>query len=790
MNTYFKLFEKMPDPIMLINDDCFISCNNASLNALGYPDKATFLNLSPWDISPEFQADGSRSKDKAQALLTLALEQGHQRFDWLYQRYNGEIFSVEVTLTATTVSSESMLLVAWRSNADKEALESKLKKASALQDAIFNSRNFSSIATDVNGVIQIFNVGAEAMLGYSADEVIDIMTPADLSDKQELNARAAALSLEFGEIITSGFQALVYKAARSIEDIYELTYLCKDGHRLAAQVSVTALRDVQQTIIGYLLIGTDNTARKLIEKNMLVASVAFESAQSMYITDPQGYFLNVNHAFTDTTGYSMAELMGNNASILNSGHHDALFYKTMGRILLATGSWSGEVWNKRKNGKLFLDLVNIIAVKDEDNLVTHYVVNCIDISKLKAYEVGLIEAKDKAERFSTLKSQFIASMSHEIRTPMTAIIGFSHLALSEEMSQEAKGYVQNINTASNSLLGILQDILDYTKLEAGRVIIEALDFNVIDLLNTTNALFSGAAQQKGLSFTINIDNSIPHVLIGDKLRLQQVLTNLVGNAIKFTTQGSVKLQLTAQSISLSSVQVLFSVIDTGIGIALENQDKLFIEFSQVDGSFTRQYGGTGLGLAISKELVELMGSEISVVSTTNHGSTFSFALQFDINKTAISCTTYTTAKTPEQPSTTEASVNELKSYRVLVVEDNRLSQELIQKHLATMGIESMLASHGAEALTLLEQHDFDAVLMDIHMPIMNGVEATQFIRQQAKFTSLPIIALSAGVTESERNSCIACGMNDFIAKPIDVKQLSATLQLWLTPNDANTNRKV
>ena len=230
---------------------------------------------------------------------------------------------------------------------------------------------------------------------------------------------------------------------------------------------------------------------------------------------------------------------------------------------------------------------------------------------------------------------------------------------------------------------------------------------------------------------------------------------------------------------MSQVQVLFSVTDTGIGISHEDQDKLFIEFSQVDGSFTRQYGGTGLGLAISKELVELMGSKISVDSDANLGSTFSFVLQFDINKAAVSYTTHLTEINEQALKPSEPIANVIKSYRVLVVEDNSLSQELIKKHLTNMGIESTLAGHGAEALTLLEQYDFDAVLMDVHMPIMNGIATTQYIRQQAKYATLPIIALSAGVTEFERNNCIACGMDGFIAKPILVNELQAVLGLWL-----------
>ena len=702
-------------------------------------------------------------------------------YELTYICKDGRRLPAQVSVTALRDEQHDIIgyLLIGTDNTAKALLKAKLKIASALQEAIFNSHNFSSIATDAEGVIQIFNVGAENMLGYTAAEVVNIMTPADLSDKDELASRTYDLNLEFNFNIHSGFEALVYKAALGIEDIYELTYICKDGRRFPAQVSVTALRDEQQIIIGYLLIATVNTARKLAEKNSRIASAAFESEHSMYVTTPDCFFVHANQAFSNISGYDNTELMGKKVSILKSGNHDAEFYKAMWTTLIDTGHWSGEIWNKRKNGEKHLELVNIIAIKDSHGCTSHYVATGSDISKLKAYEVGLIDAKEKAERFSTLKSQFIASMSHEIRTPMTAIIGFSTLALYEDMPEEVRLYLQDINTASTSLLGILQDVLDFTKLEAGRVRIEVIPFNVLDLLDTIGTLFTGSAQQKGLTFIIKRDSATPLELIGDKLRLQQVLTNLVGNAIKFTAQGNVKLELTLQSINLSQVQLLFTVTDTGIGIALEDQDKLFVEFSQVDGSFTREYGGTGLGLVISKELVELMGGEICLVSVKNEGSSFSFALQFDINKVSTSHTNEDKVIRQEAPS--PPSPIKHKGCRILVVEDNAFSQKIIQRYLLTLGLDSMMAQHGEEALSLLEQYDFDVVLMDIHMPVMNGIETTLLIRKQAKYASLPIIALSAGVTELERNNCKACGMVDFIPKPIDLKQFSAALEQWLKP---------
>ncbi len=729
-------------------------------------------------LSSEF---GVTIQSGFEALVYKAARGIEDVYELTYVCKNGSLLAASVSVTALHDEHKKIigyLLIGTDNTARKvkeELLVLQLKEASALQDAIFNSHNFSSIATDVYGVIQIFNVGAEAMLGFDASEVMNIMTPADLSDPDELQARAESLSLEFGVTIHAGFEALIYKAALGIEDIYELTYVCKNGARLEALVSVTALRDSHSAIIGYLLIGTDNTARKRAEKSSQVASVAFESAQSMYITDPNGIFLNINHAFTESTGYSMAELVGKKTSVLNSGRHESSFFADMWNELIATKAWSGEVWSKKKDGEVFLELINVIGVTGEQGGVSHYVVNCIDVSKIKAYELGLIDAKEKAERFSTLKSQFIATMSHEIRTPMAAIIGFSEFAFYEDDPEEVKVYLKDINTASTSLLGILQDILDFTKLEAGRVVIESLAFNLLDLLGTISTLFSGSAQQKKLSFDINRDSAIPLELLGDKLRLQQVLTNLVGNAIKFTAHGSIKLDIMLHKLRESYVQILFSVADTGIGIAHEDQDKLFVEFSQVDGSHSRRFGGTGLGLVISKELVELMGGEITFVSEVAVGSSFSFILQFDINRAPIAF--LSESLTLKLPFTSDS----LKGHLVLVVEDNDLSQKLIVKNLQSLGIDSIVVAHGQAALEMVEQYDFDAVLMDIHMPIMNGIEATPLIHQIEKYAKLPIIALSAGVTETERNNCIACGMVGFVSKPIDVEKLYAVLELWLKP---------
>ncbi len=398
LEHYFKLFEKQPNPVLLIKDGLFINSNAASFKQLGYPDKASFIKQSPADISPEFQADGLSSKEKAQTMMAIVQQQGYHRFDWRHRCYNGEFINVEITLTAIKVMEIPLLHAEWWNKNTHLSLATQLKETSALQNAIFNSTTFSSIATDVNGVIQIFNVGAETMLGYSASEVINIMSPADLSDKKELDIRADTLSLEFDITLHSGFEALVYKAALGLEDIYDLTYVCKNGQRLPAQVSVTALHDDAHTIIGYLLIGTDNTTRKLTEQSKVNAAVAFESGQAMFITDPQGRYTLANKAYLDMTGYSLIELIGNNPRIMQSGCQSPAFYKHMWQTIQSVGHWSGALSNKRKNGDIQLELLSISKVTDSVGTTTHYVATFADNDQRTAYVENVSINQEQAHK--------------------------------------------------------------------------------------------------------------------------------------------------------------------------------------------------------------------------------------------------------------------------------------------------------------------------------------------------------------------------------------------------------
>ena len=385
-------------------------------------------------------------------------------------------------------------------------------------------------------------------------------------------------------------------------------------------------------------------------------------------------------------------------------------------------------------------------------------------------EALLVASKDRTENLAGTKAQFLANMSHEIRTPMTAIIGFSDLALLEKMPVIIYDYLQDISTAAKHLLTILNDILDVSKLEAEQIRLQLERFKLVDLRTTLYGLLTNTAQVKGLTLTIDIEVNVPDILIGDSLRLRQVLINLLGNAIKFTQQGSVTLTIKLQQLNAIEAQLLFSVIDTGIGISAEQQDKLFQPFSQVDDSFSRDFEGTGLGLTISQDLVQLMGSSIKLDSHVDLGSCFSFELALPLALSAIEAQVTPISSLNPEP---------LSDIRILVAEDDAFNQKIIHLVLKKLGANVMLANNGLEVLAALEQDRFDIVLMDLHMPSMNGYEATLAIRKMPHHAQLPVIAFSASVTEEEQRRCLAIGMNDFIAKPINKIALVATLERWL-----------
>ena len=490
-------------------------------------------------------------------------------------------------------------------NTARKQAEEALLQAGALQSAIFNSANFSSIATDAKGVIQIFNVGAERMLGYTAAEVMNKITPADISDPQELIARAKALSIEVATPITPGFEALVFKASRGIEDIYELTYIRKDGSRFPAVVSVTALRDAQGAIIGYLLIGTDNTARKLVEaeqkkldqrlrdQQFYTRSLIESNIDAIMTTDPAGIITDVNKQMEALTDCTRDELIG--APFKNYFTDPERAEAAIKLVLSEKKVTDYELTARARDGKQTVVSYNATTFYDRDRTLQGVFASARDITESKRVEMELKQAKANAESASRTKSEFLASMSHEIRTPMNAIMGISDLLAKTALSPEQDKYVQIFRRAGDNLLNLINDILDLSKVEASQLELERTEFSLNDLLEKVTEMVAVRAHEKGLALVFDIAPDVPTDLVGDPTRLRQVLLNLLGNAIKFTESGEVSLRVTQERDAFVPTALRFTVSDTGIGIPGEKLGRVFERFTQADsrpraGSGARAWG--------------------------------------------------------------------------------------------------------------------------------------------------------------------------------------------------------
>jgi PAS domain S-box-containing protein len=643
-------------------------------------------------------------------------------------------------------------------------------KAGALQSAIFNSANFSSIATDAKGVIQIFNVGAERMLGYAAADVMNKITPADISDPPELIARAKSLSYEFATPITPGFEALVFKASRGIEDIYELTYIRKDGSRFPAVVSVTALRDAQDVIIGYLLIGTDNTARKLVEEEQkkldqrlrdqqfYTRSLIESNIDAIMTTDPSGIITDVNKQMEALTGCTRDELIGAPSKGFFTDPERA--EAAIKRVLSEKSVTDYELTARARDGKQTVVSYNATTFYDRNRTLQGVFAAARDVTERKRVEAELQQAKAAAESASRTKSDFLASMSHEIRTPMNAIMGIADLLAKTALSSEQDKYVQIFRRAGDNLLNLINDILDLSKVEASQLELERTGFSLNDHLEKVTEMVVARAEEKGLAMVCEIAPGVPNDLVGDPTRLRQVLLNLLGNAIKFTESGEVTLRVAPDGNPSVPTALRFTVSDTGIGIPGEKLGRVFERFTQADSSTTRRFGGSGLGLTICRRLVELMGGRIWVESEVGKGSVFAFAVPFEI-AAAVNRPTAAPVGTGLEPA--------LPALRILLAEDSPDNCIITIAYLEDTPYQVEIAETGAIACEKFRAGRYDLVLMDRQMPVMDGLTATRTIRaweQENDRAPTPIIALTASALKGDREKCLAAGCTAFLTKPI------------------------
>ncbi len=660
-----------------------------------------------------------------------------------------------------------LLVLAMEDVTARRRAEEALLKSEALQSAIFNSANFSSIATDAKGVIQIFNVGAERMLGYTAADVMNKITPADISDPQEVIARAKTLSVELSTPITPGFEALVFKASRGIEDIYELTYIRKDGTRFPAVVSVTALRDDQNAIIGYLLIGTDNTARKQVEAERMLLdqrvrdqqfytrSLIESNIDALITTDPRGIITDVNKQMEALTGCTRDELIG---APFKDYFTDPERAEAGIKLVLGEGKVSDyELTARARDGKETVVSYNASTFHDRDRKLQGVFAAARDVTERKRYEQSLQQA-------NRAKSVFLANMSHEIRTPMNAILGFSQLMQRDQsLTPRQSQYLGTINRSGEHLLALINDILEMSKIEAGRTTVNHSTFDLPVLLKDLEMMFRVRTNEKKLSFSVEMIGNVPEYIVTDINKLRQVFINVLGNAVKFTEQGGVVMRVRVDYRGGTQPFLQIEVEDSGPGISPDEQEKLFRHFEQTKtGQLTGT--GTGLGLAISREFVRLMGGDITVTSQVGKGSVFVINLPLNEGEAqAIQATDiprHVLSLQPGQPMC-----------RVLIADDIEDNRQLLAQLLAPVGFEIRLATNGAEAVEGFVEWRPHLILMDFRMPVMDGHEAIRRIRALPGGQEPKIIAVTASAMDDNRQELMEIGADDFIGKPFREAEL-------------------
>ncbi len=891
------LFETSTAAIMTLSlEQGFLSGNPATIRLFACPDEQAFIGKDPVFFSPETQANGELSSELAKQKMEEALIHGSLTFEWLHQRLNGEIFDAVIQLDRIEINHEVQLQAVVRDITKQKRFQADLIASEDRIRGILRTMSDAVVLIDREGIILLINDAVCCLFGYSEHELlghnVKILMPEPYFSEHDGYLKK---HVETQEKVIIGRRVEVYGK-------------CRNGELVLIELSVNELINDHGTFIGVM---RDISYSKAVEKELKDAHKAAKQAEFLsnqaldlacsghwYIDYSQGdeYYvssLRTVEIFGDPPRDNFRYHIMNDWYVNLEAADKTLADATLANYLAAVEGTLPRYdmihpYRRPCDGNIIWVHVIGEVIRDSDGSPTYLYGVVMDITASKVAELALIDAKETAENATKVKSEFLANMSHEIRTPINAILGFSQLALRNELPAEIRNYLNKVHISAENLLGIINDILDFSKIEAGKLAIEKIEFRVDELINQLHDIFRSMASQKGLELTIGIMSGVPNVLWGDPLRLSQVLINLLGNALKFTYQGEVSLLIYAMEQVGTSAKLTFSIQDSGVGMTEAQLSSLFNAFHQADASTTRKYGGTGLGLVISQKLVKLMGGKIAVQSKPGQGSQFTFTLEFPVlqqnqldesqflgkriwviddssimrtllvdllegfgcqvedfstgkqlearlslestadlilldwqlldseglelaqqihnlpNRTPIILISaddhiqkpqmdsdlfldvmikpinplllqdkllelFSGKKKPPTSMVIDEKIPNLEGYRILLVDDNAFNCEVGFELIKLTGASVTIANDGQQAVDAVFNAPYDLVLMDIQMPMMDGYTATILIREQFKF--LPIIALTAHAMQEERTRVLEVGMNDFVTKPIQTKQL-------------------
>lgn len=771
-------------------DGKVLSWNRGAERIFGYSAAQT-IGHTLFDLTiPQPLANEERA-----VLQRILARQPVDNFDTQRQRKDGHLVDVSVSVSplfdgtgALIGLSKTVRDISAQKAAEARILElnasleeqvnertRELRELNVLLNTVMQSASeVSIIATDLEGTIRVFNRGAERLLGYDAQQVVGMQTPAIFHLPEEVQARSEELSQEYAQPI-SGFRVFVHKPELEGAESREWTYVRKDGSRLSVTLLVTAMRDTAGQLVGYLGIALDLSKEVRLRREALAAhdqvSLAARVAElGIWSWTPADNRLQWNERMFELYDYPL-ELREQGLDY----HHwrdrihpeDRAATEANVQDLMAGRATFDQVFRiLRPDGRVLH--IQPAAHVERDLLGKPFKITGInrDITAQLQLEASLRHAKEQADAASAAKSAFLANMSHEIRTPMNAVLGMLQLVQATELNVRQLDYVLKAQGAAHALLGLLNDILDYSKIEAGKLQLERHDFELEPMLRDLAVVLAGNQGDKDIEVMFDVDTALPAVLLGDSLRLQQVLINLAGNALTFTHNGQVEVSLHQLQRTAEHIRLRVAVSDTGIGISEHQLQRIFDGFTQAEASTTRRYGGTGLGLVICKRLVELMGSTLHVESQLGVGSRFWFDIELGVRDGADLL-----AHTREEPE----------QLRLLIVDDNLIARQLLQQTILDLGWHAETADSGDDALLRMQQaqQPFDIVLLDWRMPGMDGLEVAQRIRESAVPHRPPptVIMITAHGREvlADRHGEADAPFAGFLTKPVTPRQLVACI---------------